>query len=132
VEVDVKTGKVKVIRVACSQDMGQCINPEGALIQMEGCISMALGYTFTEEVHFEGGNILDRGFDTYQIPKLSWLPRMDCVILDRMDKPPKGGGEPAIIAVGAAVSNAIFAATGARLYRTPMTPERVLEAIKKI
>lgn len=131
VEVDIKTGKVKVVRVACSQDMGQCVNPEGALIQMEGCISMALGYTLTEEVHFEGGNILDRGFDTYQIPKLSWLPKIDCVILDRMDKPPKGGGEPAIIAVGAAVANAIYDATGARLYRTPMTPERVLEAIKK-
>jgi CO/xanthine dehydrogenase Mo-binding subunit len=83
------------------------------------------------KVHFEGGNVLDRGFDTYEIPKLSWLPKIDCVILDRMDKPPKGGGEPSIIAVGAAVGNAIFDATGARLYQTPMTAERVLEALKK-
>ncbi|MCX6335121.1 MAG: molybdopterin-dependent oxidoreductase [Bacteroidia bacterium] len=132
VKVDKGTGKVQVVRVACSQDMGLCVNPEGALLQMEGCISMALGYTFSEEVHFEGGNILDRGFDTYQIPKMSWLPKIDCVILERKDKPPKGGGEPAIIAVGAAVANAIHDATGARLYRTPMTPERVLEAIKKV
>ena len=132
VKVDPATGKVQVVRVACSQDMGQCVNPEGALIQMEGCITMALGYTLTEEVHFEGGNVLDRGFDTYEIPKISWLPKIDCVILERMDKPPKGGGEPAIIAVGAAVGNAIFDATGARLYRTPMTPERVLEALKKL
>jgi nicotinate dehydrogenase subunit B len=131
VKVDRSTGKVQVVRVACSQDMGLCVNPEGALIQMEGCITMALGYTFTEEVHFEGGNILDRGFDTYQIPKISWLPKIDCVILDRKDKPPKGGGEPAIIAVGAVVANAIHDATGARLFRTPMTPERVLEAIRK-
>jgi nicotinate dehydrogenase subunit B len=132
VKVDTATGKVKVVRVACSQDMGLCVNPEGALIQMEGCISMALGYTLSEEVHFEGGNVLDRGFDTYQIPKISWLPQIDCVILDRRDKPPKGGGEPAIIAVGAAVANAIHDATGARLYRTPMTPERVLEALKNV
>jgi|WetSurMetagenome_2_1015567.scaffolds.fasta_scaffold00007_109 nicotinate dehydrogenase subunit B len=131
VEVDAGTGKVRVLRVACSQDMGLCVNPEGALIQMEGCISMALGYTFSEEVHFEGGNILDRGFDTYQIPRMSWLPKIDCVILDRKDKPPKGGGEPSIIAVGAAVANAIHDATGARLYRTPMTPDRVLEALKR-
>jgi isoquinoline 1-oxidoreductase len=131
VKVDRNTGKVQVVRVACSQDMGLCVNPEGALIQMEGCISMALGYTFSEEVHFEGGNILDRGFDEYQIPKFSWIPKIDCVILERKDKPPKGGGEPAIIAIGAAVANAIHDATGARLYRTPMTPERVLEAIKK-
>jgi nicotinate dehydrogenase subunit B len=132
VKVDKNTGKVQVVRIAVAQDMGLCVNPEGSLIQMEGCITMGLGYTFTEEVLFEGGNILNRGFDSYQIPRFSWLPKIDCVILDRNDKPPKGGGEPAIIAISAVVSNAIFDATGARLYRTPMTPERVLEAIRKV
>jgi nicotinate dehydrogenase subunit B len=107
-----------------------CVNPEGSLIQMEGCITMGLGYTFTEELKFEGGNIHDRGFDTYDIPRFSWLPKMDCVILDRMDQPPQGGGEPAIIGIGAVVANAIFDATGARLYKMPFTPERVLEALK--
>jgi nicotinate dehydrogenase subunit B len=132
VKVDKKTGKVQVVRIACAQDMGLCVNPEGALIQMEGCITMGLGYTFTEEVLFEGGNILTRGFDTYDIPRFSWLPKIDCVILDRKDKAPQGGGEPAIIAISAVVSNAIHDATGARLYRTPMTPQRVLEAISKV
>ncbi len=131
VEVNKSTGQVKVIRVACSQDMGLCVNPQGALIQMEGCITMALGYTFSEELRFEGGNIADRNFDTYQIPKFSWVPKIDCVILDRKDQAPQGGGEPAIIAVGAAVGNAIFDATGARLFRVPFTAERVLEAMKK-
>jgi isoquinoline 1-oxidoreductase len=132
VKVDKSTGKVNVIRIACSQDMGLCVNPEGALIQMEGCLTMGLGYTFTEEVMFEGGKIQSLGFDTYDIPKFSWLPKLDCVILERNDKPPKGGGEPAIVAVGAVIANAIFDATGARLYRVPMTPARVLEALKKI
>jgi nicotinate dehydrogenase subunit B len=132
IKIDKNTGKVQVVRIAVAQDMGLCVNPEGALIQMEGCITMGLGYTFTEEVMFEGGNILTRGFDTYEIPRFSWLPKMDCVILDRKDKAPQGGGEPAIIAIGAVVANAIFDATGARLYRTPLTPERVLEAIKKV
>jgi len=132
VKVDKDTGKVKVVRIACAQDMGLCVNPEGALIQMEGCITMGLGYTFTEEVFFEGGNVLTRGFDTFEIPRFSWLPKIDCVILDRKDKPPKGGGEPAIIAVGAVVANAIHDATGARLYRMPMTPARVINAIKKV
>ena len=132
VKVDKNTGKVQVVRIACAQDMGLCVNPEGALIQMEGCITMGLGYTFTEEVFFEGGNILTRGYDTYEIPRFSWLPKIDCVILDRKDKPPKGGGEPAIIAIGAVVANAIYDATGARLYRVPMTPTRVLNAIKKV
>jgi nicotinate dehydrogenase subunit B len=131
VKVDETTGKVKVVRIACSQDMGLCINPEGARIQMEGCIMMGLGYTLSEEVMFEGGAIGNHGFDSYTIPHFSWLPQIDTMILDRKDKPPQGGGEPAIIAIGAVVANAIFDATGARLYRMPMTPERVLEAIKK-
>lgn len=132
VKVDKNTGKVQVVRIACAQDMGLCVNPEGATIQMEGCITMGLGYTLAEEVLFEGGNIQNRGFDSYEIPRFSWLPKIDTVILDRKDKPPEGGGEPAIIAIGAVVANAIFDATGARLYRTPMTPARVLEALKKV
>ena len=132
VEVDKKTGKVQVIRIACSQDMGMCVNPQGATIQMEGCITMGLGYTLGEEIMFEGGNILNRGFDSYEIPRFSWLPKIDTVILDRKDQPPHGGGEPAIVPVGAVVANAIFDATGARMYRMPMTPARVLEALKKV
>jgi isoquinoline 1-oxidoreductase len=131
VKVDKSTGKVQVVRIACSQDMGLCVNPQGATIQMEGCLMMGLGYTFSEEMHFEGGNITDRGFDSYTIPKFSWTPKMQTEILDRKDKAPKGGGEPAIVAVGAVIANAIFDATGARLFRFPMTPERVLEAMKK-
>ena len=93
---------------------------------------MGLGYTLTEELIFEGGNIKNRGFDTYEIPRFSSLPKIETVILDRKDQAPQGGGEPAIIAIGAVVANAIFDATGARLYRMPMTPERVLDALKKI
>jgi len=72
------------------------------------------------------------GFDNYEIPRFSWIPKMDCIILDRMNQPPKGGGEPAIIAVGAVIANAVHDATSARLYRMPMTPARVLEALKKV
>ena len=132
VSVDRSTGKVKVLRIACAQDMGLCVNPEGALMQMEGCMTMGLGYALAEEIHFEGGNVLDRGFDSYTIPKFSWLPKLDCVILDRRDKAPQGGGEPAIITIGAVIANAIYNLTGARLFTMPFTPERVLEALKKV
>jgi len=132
VKVDKVTGHVQVVRVACAQDMGLCVNPQGALIQIEGCIMMGLGYALSEEIRFEGGNIKNRGFDSYKIPRFSWTPKIDGIILDRQDHPPKGGGEPAIIAIGAIVANAIFDATGARLYRMPMTPARVLEALKKV
>jgi nicotinate dehydrogenase subunit B len=132
VKVDKNTGKINVVRVACAQDMGMCVNPQGATIQMEGCIMMGLGYALSEEVMFEGGDIKSKGFDTYTIPHFSWLPQIQTVILDRMSEPPQGGGEPAIIGIGAVLANAVFNATGARLYQMPFTPERVLEALKKV
>ena len=76
VEVDKKSGEVQVKRVVCAQDMGLVINPEGARLQVEGCITMGLGYALTEEIHFKGGEIHDRNFDTYEIPRFSWVPEI--------------------------------------------------------
>jgi isoquinoline 1-oxidoreductase len=130
VEVDKTTGKVEVERLVCAQDMGLAINPEGATIQMEGCLTMGLGYALTEEVRFSGRKIHDANFDTYEIPRFSWLPKIETIIVDARNDPPQGGGEPAIIVVGAAIANAIFDAVGARVYRMPMTAERVKAAMK--
>jgi nicotinate dehydrogenase subunit B len=131
VKVDKETGHVQVVRVACAQDMGLCVNPQGATIQMEGCIIMGMGYTLTEEILFRGGKISTQSLYSYELPRFSWVPKIDTLILDRQDQPPQGGGEPAIICMGGVIANAIFDATGARLYQLPMTLERVLEAIKK-
>ncbi len=131
VTVDRKTGAVQVKRVVCAQDMGLVINPEGANIQTEGGIIMGLGYALKEQVRFNGGEILERNFDTYRIPRFSWVPKIESVLIEDPEAAPQGGGEPAIIAVGAAVANAVYDAVGARLYNLPMTPERVLEAIAK-
>ncbi len=129
VTVDAATGEVTVDRVVCAQDMGVVVNPDGARMQMEGCIAMGLGYVFSEELRFEEGKILDTNFGTYQIARFSRMPEIETVFVSNDDLPPKGGGEPAIINMGGAISNAIFDATGARIYRLPMTPERVMEAI---
>ena len=131
VKVDKNTGHVQVIRVACAQDMGLCVNPEGTTIQMEGCITMGMGYALTEEIQFQGGDIKNHSFDTYEIPRFSWVPKIDTVIMNRKDQAPQGGGEPTIICMGAVIANAVFDATGARLYQLPMTPERILAAMKK-
>lgn len=130
VTVDKSTGVVRVTRVVCAQEMGLVVNPVGAMQQIEGCVTMGLGYALTEQVRFKGGDVLDRNFDTYELPRFSSVPRIDAVILDAHDTPPHGGGEPAIVSMGAAIANAIFDATGARLYRMPMTPARVLEALR--
>ena len=130
VDVDKKSGRVQVKRVVCAQDMGLVINPEGAKSQMEGCITMGLGYALTEEIHFKGGEIFDLNFDTYELPRFSWVPDIETVLIDAKDSPPQGGGEPAIVVMGGLIANAIFDATGARLFQLPMTPERVREALK--
>ncbi len=131
VKVDEKTGKVQPIRAVCSQDMGLCVNPQGSYIQAEGCVTMGMGYALSEDVEFKGGDVITNNFDSYQLPLFSWVPEtIDTVILDRQDEAPQGGGEPAIICMGGALANAIFDACGARVYQMPMTPKRILEAIK--
>jgi CO/xanthine dehydrogenase Mo-binding subunit len=129
-EVD-KSGAVRVKRVVCAQDMGRVINPDGARAQMEGCITMGLGYCLREEIHFRGGDVRDRNFDTYEIPRFSWLPKIETILVDNQALEPQGGGEPPIVNMGAVVANAVFDATGARLFRLPMTSGRIQEALKK-
>jgi CO/xanthine dehydrogenase Mo-binding subunit len=93
---------------------------------------MGLGYVFTEEVHFQGGKILDTNFDTYELPRFSWVPKIETVFVENKELSPQGGGEPAIIVMGAVIANAIHDATGARLLQLPMTPDRIKTAIAAI
>ena len=131
VEVDKGSGSVDVKRVVCAQDMGVVVNPEGATTQMEGCITMGLGYALTEEIHFADGEIFDLNFDTYALPRFSWLPKIETVILENPNLAPQGGGEPAIIGMGGVIATAIYDAVGAAVFQLPMTPERVKAAMKQ-
>jgi nicotinate dehydrogenase subunit B len=125
-QVRLRQGGLRVERIVFAQDMGRVINPDGAKAQIEGGIVMGLGYVLTEEIHFRGGEILDTNFDTYEIPRSSWVPRIETLLVDRPDEPPQGGGEPAITCVGGALANAASRATVTEL---PMTPERVRKAL---
>ncbi|HEV2718910.1 MAG TPA: molybdopterin cofactor-binding domain-containing protein [Thermoanaerobaculia bacterium] len=130
VAVDKKSGAIQVKRVVAAQDMGVVINPMGAKMQMEGCITMGLGYVLSEELRFKGGDIADRNFDTYELPRFSAVPRIETLLIKNDELAPQGGGEPAIVPMGAAIANAVFDATGTRMFRLPMTKERVLAAMK--
>jgi isoquinoline 1-oxidoreductase len=131
VEVDRDSGHITVKRVVCAQDMGQVVNPQGATIQMEGCITMGLGYALSEEMRFSNGKLHDVNFDTYSIPRFSWLPTIETVIVPNQALPPKGGGEPAIVCMGGVLATAVYDATGAKLLQLPMTAERVRQALHK-
>ncbi|MBW7932086.1 MAG: xanthine dehydrogenase family protein molybdopterin-binding subunit [Gemmatimonadaceae bacterium] len=129
VKVDAATGAIRVVRVVCVQDMGVVVNPDLARQQMEGCIMMGLGYVLSEEVRFRNGEVLDKNFGSYALPKFSWLPKIEVTILDNPDLPSKGGGEPAIVNMGAVIANAVFDATGKQLRQLPMSPARVKAAL---
>jgi nicotinate dehydrogenase subunit B len=129
VEVDKSTGKVQPIRVVCAQDMGQVVNPHGANVQTEGCITMGLGYALSEDMEFDWKKVETSNFDSYEITKFDITPGIECVFIDDMTAAPQGGGEPAIVVVGGAIANAVFDACGARVFQMPITPERVLAAL---
>jgi nicotinate dehydrogenase subunit B len=129
VEVEKRTGHVQVQRVVCAQDMGLSVNPEGAKIQIEGCVTMGLGYALKEDIHFKGGEIFDLNFDTYEIPRFSWLPQIETVLIEDREAAPQGGGEPAIICMGGVIANAIHDAIGVRIFQLPMSPERIKQAL---
>jgi nicotinate dehydrogenase subunit B len=129
IAVDKATGQIRVKRVAVAQDLGQVVNPEGARAQMEGSIVMGLSSVLTEEIHFAGGHIKERNFDSYEITRFSQVPAIETVLVDNPDLAPQGCGEPTITSVAPMIANALFDATGVRLFRLPLTPERVKTAM---
>jgi CO/xanthine dehydrogenase Mo-binding subunit len=129
VKVNRSNGKVQVLRVVCAQDTGEVINPEGTRLQIEGCITMGLGYCFTEEIRFSKGRILDENFDTYEIPRFSWTPKIETVLVDNPEMPPQGCGEPAITAMGAVIANAVYDVIGKRMFTLPMTQARIQKVL---
>ncbi len=132
VTVDKATGKVRAERFLEAVDVGLVVNPDGARQQVEGAITMCIGQALSEEIRFKGGRILDKNFDTYLLPRFSAIPRIQVVFADNTAMPTQGIGEPPVVPVAAALANAVFDATGARVTQVPFTPERVLEALKRV
>ncbi len=129
VTVDAVTGLVRVERVIVAHDCGLIINPDGVRNQIEGNVIQSLSRTLKEEVKFDEFRVTSIDWETYPILKFSEVPEIEIVLLNRPDQPALGAGEPAHVTTGAAVANAIFDATGARLRQIPFTPERVLAAL---
>jgi isoquinoline 1-oxidoreductase len=130
-EVKVDKGRVSVKRFVAVQDMGISVNPEGSKMQMEGCIMMGLGYALSEDIHFRGGQLLTKNFHNYSLPRFSWMPEIEAILVKNDDLDPQGGGEPAIVPVGAAIANAVFDAIGVRVFQMPLTAERINAAANK-
>jgi len=129
VAVERASGRIKVDRVACAFDCGQIINPDGARAQVEGSILQTLSRVLLEEVQFDQSRVTSVDWNSYPILRFSDVPQIEIELIDRPTEAPVGAGEAACTTVGAALANAVFDATGARLRTVPFTPERVKAAL---
>jgi CO/xanthine dehydrogenase Mo-binding subunit len=129
--VDRLTGEVKVERVTIGQDTGTMINPDGVRHQIHGNVIQILSRTLKERVRFHDGKAAAREWSSYPILTFDELPSVDVVLIPRQGEPPLGAGESASVPGPAALANAIFDATGVRLFAPPFTPETVRNALEK-
>ncbi|MDP3769190.1 MAG: molybdopterin-dependent oxidoreductase, partial [Dehalococcoidia bacterium] len=133
VEVDRRTGRVWARKFTVAHDCGLIINPKGLELTIEGNVLMALSRTLFEEVRFDREQVLSVDWASYPILEVQDAPeRIDIVLINRPELASAGAGEPATRTVPAAVANAIFDATGVRIRRVPLTPERVKAALERV
>ena len=130
VEVNKSTGKVTVQRITLAHDCGLIVNPDGVKNQVEGNIIQGVSRALLEEVTFDGNGVTSLDWKEYPILRFPEIPSLDIVLINRKDVAPLGAGELSTVPVPAAIANAIFDATGARLRDVPFTPARVLAALK--
>jgi isoquinoline 1-oxidoreductase beta subunit len=123
VSVD-KDGKVKVDRVVCAVDCGTAINPDVIAAQIEGGIGFGLGAALYGAITLKDGRVEQNNFDGYRVLRIDAMPKVEVHIV-ASTQAPTGIGEPGVAPVGPAVANAIFAATGKRVYAMPFSTENL-------
>jgi CO/xanthine dehydrogenase Mo-binding subunit/aerobic-type carbon monoxide dehydrogenase small subunit (CoxS/CutS family) len=133
VEVDDETGHVRIVDFVAATDCGNVINPALAESQVEGGAAQGIGYGLMEELVCQDGQVLNPRFSTYKIPTATEMPPIRSLWVETDDPQgpygAKGLGEMGLVPTAAAIANAVYDATGARVTRIPLTPEPVLNAI---
>jgi CO/xanthine dehydrogenase Mo-binding subunit len=125
VRVDTTSGEVHVKRIVVAHDCGLIINPDGLRNQIEGNVIQSTSRALKEQVTWDDSHITSLDWESYPILKFSEVPDMEIVLINHPDQPAVGAGEPATVTTAAALANAIFAASGARVRQIPFTPKRV-------
>lgn len=125
VAVDRNAGGIKVLRAVTAFECGAIVNPDHLTNQVEGSVMMGLGGALFEHIEFEGGQIANASFSAYRVPRMSDLPVLETVLVNRLDLPSAGAGETPIIAIAPAIGNAVRHATGVRLRSLPLDASRL-------
>jgi nicotinate dehydrogenase subunit B len=123
VQVDRKSGDVKVVRVVSAFECGAIVNPDNLRNQIEGSNVQGLGGALFEAIEFENGKILNGRMSEYRVPRFKDVPVLETVLLDRRDLPSAGAGECPMVGLAPAIANAIFDAAGVRLRSLPLVPD---------
>ena len=132
VEVNRDTGAVKVTRMCIGHDCGQMINPDGVANQVEGGALQTVSRTLLEEVQWERDRVTSVDWASYPIMRFPDMPKVDIELIDRPGEVAWGVGEPTAVVIPAAIANAVFDATGARLRSVPFTPDKVKAALAAV
>ena len=119
-EVEIANNEVRVIEACQSFECGAIHNPANLRRQVEGCLVMGIGAALHEEIKFENGTIENPRFSDYRVPRMSDVPKIEIVLLNRPDLPSVGGSETPIIAIAPAIANAIHDAIGKRCRSMPI------------
>jgi len=128
-QVDPSTGKVKIDKIVCAVDCGIVVNPDGARSQIEGSILFGISNALKERGTVANGALVQSNFHDYQVLRMDEVPEVEVHLVPSTEYP-TGLGEPGTTTVAPALSNAIFAATGARVRQVPLLPDRVLAALR--
>jgi isoquinoline 1-oxidoreductase beta subunit len=128
-KVDPATGKVQIEKITCAVDCGIVVNPDGARSQIEGSLLFGVSNALKERGTVARGALVQSNFHDYQVLRMDEVPEIEVHLVDSTEYP-TGLGEPGTTTVAPALSNAIFAATGARVRQVPLLPDRVLAALK--
>jgi CO/xanthine dehydrogenase Mo-binding subunit/CO/xanthine dehydrogenase FAD-binding subunit len=134
VEVDPDTGRVRVVRYVAAHDVGRALNPLAVEGQIQGGVAMGIGAALQETMSYEGGRLVQRSFLDYRIPLATDLPPIEVILIEPEDPGgpfgAKSVGEPGLVAAPPAIANAVAHATGVRFTELPITPDRVVAALR--
>ncbi len=135
VEVDPRSGRVKILRISSAHDVGKPIHPDSIEGQIQGALVMGVGTALFEEMELENGKVKNPNFSEYKLPSALDAPEMIAIIVEEPHSQgpfgAKGLGEPALAPTAAAIANAIYAAVGVRIKDLPITPEKILEGLRR-
>lgn len=135
VEVNIETGEVRIVKLWDAHDIGKAINPQSVEAQIEGSLAMGIGYTFYEDLQFKNGRVANPNFANYRLPRSIGMPPMESIMVETNDPEgpfgAKGMGEASLLPTSAAIANAIDDAIGVRIKNLPITPAKIIQALKE-